>query len=111
MEVRISGEFSQPSFLQLGVIIGIEVVECDDSAAVGQETSCDVKADEASRPSDENRFASRLTFLRSVRLGGEDCVRPERSPKFGDRADHMVKTGRRSGLNDEPAVSSEVFVP
>ena len=42
---------------------------------------------------------------------GKNRVRPERSPEFGDRADHMVKAGRRSGLNDEPAVSSKVFVP
>jgi hypothetical protein len=55
MEVRVSGELRYPRPLQVGVIEGIEVVERDDGAAVGQQTSRDVKADKASRPNNKNR--------------------------------------------------------
>jgi hypothetical protein len=31
-EVRVSSKFGQPGFLQVGVIVGIEVVESEDCA-------------------------------------------------------------------------------
>ena len=62
VEIRVSGEFGQAGFLQLRVIVGIEIVERDDGAAVGEQTPRDVKADEAGRPSDQNRL-HRAAFL------------------------------------------------
>jgi hypothetical protein len=56
MEVRESGEFVQAGILQVGVIVGIKIVERDDGTAIGKQTSRDVKTDKASRASDQNRF-------------------------------------------------------
>lgn len=55
-KARVPGELGQPSSFQIRVVIGIEVVERDNRAAVGEQASRDVKADEASRPSDKNRL-------------------------------------------------------
>ena len=64
-----------------------------------------------SRASDENRLHRRSPSRAQSGLRRKNRVRPKGSPEFGDRADDMVKACRRCGLNDEPAVSSEVFVP
>ena len=55
-EIRVNGEFGQAGFLQLEIIVGIEVVERDHGAAVGKQTPRDVKADETASASDENRL-------------------------------------------------------
>ena len=79
VEVRVSGEFGQAGFLQLGVIVGIEVVERDDGAAIGKQTSGDVKADEAGRAGDENRLHRAL--LSPLNPNQSDRGRPAAKPK------------------------------
>ena len=74
MEVRVSGEFGQAGFLQLRVIVGIEVVERDDGAAVGEQTPRDVKADEAGRASDENRLHRALPSPLSPTQRRQPCA-------------------------------------
>ena len=55
-KIRVSGEFGQTGFLQLGVVIRIKIVKRHSGAAVGQQTPGDVKADEASCAGDQNRL-------------------------------------------------------
>ncbi len=79
MEVRMSSEFGQAGFFQLRVIVGIEVVERDHGAAVGQQTSRHMKTDEAGRASDQNRLHHSSPSPASVRLSGDNRVRPQQA--------------------------------
>ena len=51
-------KLGEPRLLQRRIVIGVEVVEADDVAAVSQQPPRDVKADEAGGAGDEDRAVS-----------------------------------------------------
>ena len=51
----VSGEFRKARLLELGIVIGIEVVEADDTVAVRQQSVRDMESDESGGAGDQNR--------------------------------------------------------
>ena len=56
------GELGEPRLLQLGIVIGIEIVEPDNGAALLAQAAGDVIADEAGRPGHQNGLVSHRRF-------------------------------------------------
>jgi 2-keto-3-deoxy-galactonokinase len=65
MEFSLCEEPGEPRFFQLGVVVGIEIVNADNSAAIDEQTLRNVVADKAGRSSYENRFHA-IHFLESL---------------------------------------------
>ena len=65
MEFSLCQEPGEPRLFQLGVVVGIEIVNANDGAAVDEQTLRNVVADKAGRSSYENRFHA-IHFLGTI---------------------------------------------
>ena len=57
LEARQFGELGEPRLFQFRIVIGVEIVEADDAAAVAEEPPRDVETDEAGGAGDETGSA------------------------------------------------------